>query len=165
MLALFATLALTITTTTTTSIPLLSPLTLRPLNVTTLYRENWPRAPWVQPFYPSASIAIENYGRYVCSDGDASCEARVADGLKLIVQIIDNEYAMGREKVDSFRGGPVLLWFRQEKMVPKLVVEDLAVVLGELMGRYGARELTNSGVVNYGTLAATFELTVPGIED
>ncbi len=72
---------------------------------------------------------------------------------------------MGREKVDSFWGGPVSLWFKQEKGVPKLVVEELAVVLGGLMGRYGARELMNSGVVNYGTLAARFELTVPWIGD
>ena len=163
MLALFATLALT--TTTTISISLFSPLTLRPFNVTILDRENWPRLPWVQRIDPSTSIAIEHYGRYVCSDGDASCEARVVDNLKLIVQIIDNEYTMGRDKVNLFRAGPVVLWFRQEKAVPKTVVEDLVVVLGELMGRYGARELMNSGVVNYGTLAASFELTVPGIED
>ena len=150
--------------TATTSIPLPLPLTLQPFNVTTLYRETWPRAPWVKPIDDSAIIAIEHYGRHVCRDGDVSCEARVTDGLKRIKQISDEEYAMGREKVDLFRGGPVLLWFRQEKAVPKVVVEDLAVVLGQLMGSYGARELLNAGVVNYGTLAATFEVTVPGIE-
>ena len=76
---------------------------------------------------------------------------------------IDEKYVMGREKVDLFRGGPVVLWFRQEKPVPKVVVEDLTVVLGELMRRYGPRELMNAGLLNYGTLAATFELTVPGV--
>lgn len=162
LLALVATLALTAAT---TSIPLPHALALlRPSNVTSLDRENWPRAPWVQPMDESASIAIEYYGRYVCGDGDAPCEARVIDGLERIVQVVDDEYAMGRGKVDSFRGGPVVLWFRQEKAVPKIVVEDLAVVLGKLMTRYGARELMNAAVVNYGTLAATFELTVPGIE-
>ena len=161
MLALFATLALTATS----SIPLPLSLTLRPFNMTSLYRENWPPAPWVHPIDESASIAIEHYGRQVCSDGDVSCEARVTDGLKRIVHIVHEEYAMGREKVDSFRGGPVMLWFRQDKAVPKVVVMDLAVVLGQLMRKYGARELMNAGVVNYGTLAATFELTVPGVED
>ena len=72
---------------------------------------------------------------------------------------------MAQGRVDSFAGGPVVLWFRQEKAVPKVVVADLTVVLGRLMRRYGAGELMNAGVVSYGTLAATFELTVPGIGD
>lgn len=133
---------------------------LGPFNVTSLDRGNWPRAPWVQPMDESASIAIEHYGRHVCGDGDAPCEARAIDGLERIEQVVDDEYAMGRGKVGSFRDGPVVL----EKAVPKIVVEDLAVVLGKLMTRYGARELMNAAVVNYGTLAATFELTVPGIK-
>ena len=159
LLALFAILALS----TTESIPSPPSLILRPSNVTALSRENWPRAPWVQPIDESASIAIEHYGRHVCNDGDLSCEGRVTNGLNLIVHNVHEEYTMGRDKVDSFRGGPVILWFRQEKPVPKIVVMDLAVVLGDLMRRYGPRELMNAGVLNYGTLAATFELTVPGI--
>lgn len=106
-----------------------------------------------------------NLRRRSCYFRDISCEARVTDGLKLIVHVIHENYVMGVDKVDLFRGGPVALWFRQEKAVPKALAEDLTVVLGELMGIYGARELMNSGVVNYGTLAAMFEVTVPGIGD
>ena len=165
MLALFATLALT---TTATSIPILPPLTLIPLNTTSPYGEPltpWPQVPWVEPIDESASIAIEYYGRHVCSAADLSCQERVADGLDGIWQIVDREYAQGRGQVDSFVCAPVLLWFRQETTVPKVVVEDLVVVLKELMRRYGARELTHAGILSHGVLAATFELTIPGIED
>ena len=50
------------------------------------------------------------------------------------MQVVDGGYAMGRDRVDSFRGGPVALWFRQEKAVPKAVVLDLAAMLGRLGG-------------------------------
>ena len=111
---------------------------------------------------PPASRSSTTAYRYVCNSGaghPAVCEARVADGLERIEEIVLEEYAMGQGRVDSFAGGPVVLWFRQEKAVPKVVV------LGRLMRRYGAGELMNAGVVSYGTLAATFELTVPGIGD
>lgn len=76
------------------------------------------------------------------------------------MQIVDREFAQGRGKVDSFMGGAVLLWFRQETSVPKVVVEDLVVVVSKgLMRRYGAREFARAGVVNYGVLAAIFGLT------
>lgn len=90
---------------------------------------------------------------------------RITDRLNLIVRIVHEEYAMGSEKIYLFRGGPVMLWIRQEKAVLNIVVSNLVVALGELMRRYGPRELMKTGMLNYGMLAAMFELTIPGNED
>lgn len=74
---------------------------------------------------------------------------------------------MGDEKIDSFmsQSGVVAFWIKQETMVPKDVVEDLVANLRRFALDYGTTEVTHAGIVNYGTLAATFELTFPGIRD
>ena len=109
-------------------------------------------------------MAMEHYGRHVCS-GDLHCEQRVTDGIDRISGIVSHEYVMARGKINSFTGGVVNFWIEQETMVPKFLVEELVANLQRFTQEYGTMELTHAGVLNYGKLAATFELTFPGIED
>ena len=143
-----------------------SSLTLLPLNTTTLSREPWPRAPWTYRIDASATIAIEHYGRVVCANEDPICEGRVTDGIDEIALTVSREYTMERQKTDCFTGGAgtVNFWFRQETMVLKIIVEELVALRRSFVLAYGPTEVTHAGIVNYGQLAATFELTFPGIE-
>ncbi len=86
------------------------------------------------------------------------------ENINQIVRIVNEEYAMGHDKVDSFASDGVSFWIRQDTMVPKMLVEELVATLRWLMLRHGMTEVTHAGLLNYGMLAATFELTFPGIE-
>ena len=141
--------------------PSLNPLTL---NASTLFRQPWPDVPWTYTIDESASISFEYYGRNVCS-GDWHCKERVMENMNLIVEIVYQEYVMEPEKIDSFASEGVNFWIKQKATVPKILVMELVATLRWLMLRYGTREVTHARFLNHRRLAATFELTFPGIED
>lgn len=134
------------------------------LNATTLFQDPWPKVPWTYSIDESATICIEYYGRKVCPE-DLHCEQRVMDGIDRILWTVKRDYVMAHEKIDSFAGGVVNFWIKQETMVPKSIVEGLIGILRWFVLIHGTTEVTHAGLVNFGTLAATFELTFPGIED
>lgn len=80
------------------------------------------------------------------------------------MRIVDEEYVVRHGEENSIASDGVSFWIRQETMVPKVVVEELVATLRWLMVQYGTREVTHSGLINYGRLAAMFELTFPGVE-
>ncbi|KAF6228817.1 hypothetical protein HO173_011665 [Letharia columbiana] len=135
-----------------------------PLNATTLSREPWPDVPWTYVIDESVSISIEHYGRHVCA-GEMYCEERVRVAMNEIVRIVNAEYIAGRGKVNSFTSDGVNFWIRQETMVPKMLVEELVATLRWVTLRHGTTEVSHAGLLDRGKLAATFELTFPGIED
>ena len=71
---------------------------------------------------------------------------------------------MRHGEANSFASDGVNFWIGQETMVPKVLVEELVATLRWFMVQYGTREVTHSGLINYGRLAAVFELTFPGVE-
>ena len=87
------------------------------------------------------------------------------ENMNLIVEIVYQEYVMEPEKIDSFVSEGVNFWVKQEATVPKSLVMELVATLRWLMLCHGTREVTHAGFLNHGRLAATFELTFPGIED
>ncbi len=86
------------------------------------------------------------------------------DNIDQIVRIVNEEYVMGHDKVNSFASDGVNFWIKQDTMVPKMLVEELVATLRWLMLRHGTTEVTHAGLLNYGMLAVTFELTFPGME-
>lgn len=134
------------------------------INTTTLFRQPWPQVPWIYVLDETTSIAIEHYGRNVCS-GNWHCEERVLDGMNQIVEIVREEYVMEHEKINSFTSGGVSFWIRQETTLLKIMAMELVSTLRWMMLRHGTREVTHGGIVDHGTLAVTFELTFPGMED
>lgn len=121
----------------------------------------WPQVPWTYVLDETASIAIENYGRTVCS-GDLGCEERIMDGMNQIVEVMQQEYVAEHERIDSFAGDGVNFWIRQETTLPKVRAVQLVSTLRRMMLRYGTWEVTHGGILNYGMVAVTFELTFSG---
>ena len=75
-----------------------------------------------------------------------------------------------RERSDVFIGGAVRFGFQRGEdeasvVVPVGLVLDLLVLLRWLVLVYGTEEVTFARLFIRGALAATFELTYPGIED
>lgn len=136
-----------------------SPLTL---SATTPLGEPWPRVPWTYVMNELATIAIEHYGRHVCA-GDLRCEKRVMESIAQILWDIDQEYIEEHQRISSFTSDAVVFWIQQETTLPKFLVEELVAHLYRFTSNYGTTEITHAGVVSFGGLAATFELTFPGI--
>lgn len=85
--------------------------------------------------------------------------------MNQIVEIVHQEYVQEHEKINSFASDGVNFWIRQETTLPKILAMELVSTLRWMMLCYGTREVTHGGILNYGSLAVTFELTFPGIED
>ena len=80
------------------------------------------------------------------------------------MRIVDEEYVMSHGEENSFASDGVNFWIRQEMMTPRVLVEELVATLRWFMVQCGTREVTHAGLINYGQLAAVFELTFPGFE-
>ena len=92
----------------------------------------------------TATIAIEHYGRHVCS-GDLNCEQRVTDNIEQILWIIDQEYIVGHQKISSFTSDVVVFWIKQETMLPKYLAEELVARLYRSTRNYGTTEIVHAG--------------------
>ncbi|KAL6719051.1 hypothetical protein ACLMJK_003286 [Lecanora helva] len=126
-------------------------------------RPPWPPAPWTYTFDSSSILAIEHYGRTFCTN-NATCEQHILDGVNRIFTRIQNEWIIGRDHAEVYTENGAHFWILQDKPLPKIVAMQIIGLLSGLERVHGIREVVHGGLINYNTVAASFQLTFSGVE-
>lgn len=134
------------------------------INATALPREPWPKVPWAYSMSLSTTVAIDNYGRSVCSEDDL-CQVRATVDIHRLLGIILQEYISGRGRQDTYTSGVAKFWIKQEIKVSEYLIDDLIKSMIVFAWAHGTTEVTFAAIIIHGELAATFALTYPGVED
>ena len=105
-------------------------------------------------------MAIEHYGRDLCI-ANTSCEELLLSGINTILDKIEKNWDIERDRTDNVIENGVHFYIKQDKPTPKLYVMLIVDNLRRLEQEYGIKEITHAGLLNFGTLAADFALTFP----
>lgn len=121
----------------------------------------WPPAPYAHPLNTTALLALEHYGRAVCTN-DHGCENNIRSELEEIVQSVYRDYTPAPMETFSFMQGGTSFWLMQEMKTERSDVVKVVSAIWTMTIEWGVVELGFAALIVRGEVWMRFCLMFPG---